>query len=92
MIKNVIYNKNDVSVLISADSDLIPPIDFIREFNPRHKIFVHFPPDRFSYDLKNKATNSIYLAHHYDRFANSTLHEEIILLNGHKIYRPPSWK
>jgi len=59
MIRNVILEKCDISILVSADSDLTPPIDFIREFNPRHKIFVYFPPARFSFDLQAKADNYV---------------------------------
>jgi len=34
MIGDVVFDKCDISILVSADSDLIPPINFIKEFNP----------------------------------------------------------
>lgn len=61
MIRDVLLDKCDLSVLISADRDLIPPIDFIKEYKPNHKIFVYFPPNCFSFDLRQKATNNIRL-------------------------------
>ncbi len=92
MIRNVVLEKNEISVLISADSDLIPAIDFIREYNPNHKIFVYFPPNRFSFDLKSKANNTMKLENHYQRLKNSILPDEIILSNGYVIRRPQRWK
>lgn len=61
MIRDVVLDKCEGSVLISADSDLTPAIDFIREYKPNHQIFVYFPPNRFSYDLKQRANSSIHL-------------------------------
>lgn len=51
MISDVVTDKCDISILVSADSDLIPPIELIRELKPQHKIFVYFPPQRRSFDL-----------------------------------------
>lgn len=92
MIRDCVLNRSDLSILISADSDLIPPINFIREFKPNHKIIVYFPPGRFSYDLKNKSNVSIKLDSHEDKFDKAVLPEEIELPNGYKIRRPPHWK
>lgn len=92
MIRDVVLKKCTLSILISADSDLIPPIDCIKEIAPLHKIIVYFPPDRFSYDLKNKASNCIKLDSHKDKFENSMLNDEIVLPNGYKLLRPQKWK
>lgn len=92
MIRDVALNQCDVSVLISADSDLIPPIDFINEIKPTHKIFIYFPPARFSYDLKQKATNYISLNNHEQKFKDSVFPEEITLPNGYILKRPSKWQ
>jgi len=91
MIRDIILEKCDVTILISADSDIVPPIDLIREIKPVQKIIVGFPPDRFSYDLKNKANAAIYLKNFESKFKSSMLPESIILPNGHTINRPPKW-
>jgi uncharacterized LabA/DUF88 family protein len=52
MLADVYQQKCDLSVLISADSDLVPPIERIKELNPAHKIITFFPPNRFSFDLQ----------------------------------------
>ena len=93
MISDVVNNKCDVSILISADSDLIPPIDFIREFKPSHKIFVYFPPKRFSFDLQNKSDVFIKLERHEPKFRDSMLQAEIIHpVSGYVIRCPDKWK
>ncbi len=92
MIRDVVLNKCNLSIIITADSDLIPPIDCIKEINPLHKIFVYFPPNRFSYDLKNKAQNFIKLENHKNKFENSMLSENITLNNGYSFSRPNKWK
>lgn len=92
IIRDVVLNKCNLSILITADSDLIPPIDCIKEIAPLHKIIVYFPPDRFSYDLKNKASNFLKLEAHKDKFENSMLPENITLANGYSFSRPAKWK
>lgn len=92
MIRDVVLDECDISILISADSDLIPPIDFIKEIKPKHKIFVYFPPARFSYDLRQKATNFISLENHELKFKTSQFNEEVSLPNGYILKRPQNWQ
>lgn len=92
MIRDIVLDQCDISVLISADSDLIPPINFINELKPKHKIFVYFPPSRFSYDLKQKANNVISLENHELKFKDSVFPNEVYLSNGYALKRPDKWK
>ncbi|MDZ7625654.1 MAG: NYN domain-containing protein [Ignavibacteriaceae bacterium] len=92
MIRDIVLDECDISILISADSDLIPPIDFIKEIKPKHKIFVYFPPARFSYDLRQKATNFISLENHELKFKASQFPEEVSLPNGYILKRPQNWQ
>jgi len=82
----------EISILVSADSDLIPSIDFIREYKPTHKIFVYFPPDRISFDLKSSVNKYIKLENHLPKFQSSMLKDKIKLPNGYIIERPSKWK
>jgi uncharacterized LabA/DUF88 family protein len=91
MIRDVVIDRCDISVLISADSDLVPPIEFIKEYKPSHKIFVYFPPNRFSYDLTKKAVNIVKLENHESKFKTSLLDDEIKLSSGFVIKRPAHW-
>ena len=92
MIRNVILKKNDISFLISADSDLLPPIKYLKEYDKSHKIIVAFPPKRFSYDLQKESYSPIILGNYQLKFEKSLLPEEITLPSGFKIIRPQSWK
>jgi uncharacterized LabA/DUF88 family protein len=92
MLSDVINQKCDITVLISADSDLVPPIEAIREINPDHKIWVFFPPKRYSNDLVNLSDLYIKLERHSQRFEKLMLPEEILLKNGFILKRPKHWK
>ncbi len=92
MISDVVTDKCDASILVSADSDLIPPIELIRELKPRHKIFVYFPPQRLSFDLSNKCDKYIKLERHELKFAQSLLAREITHpQTGYVIKQPQKW-
>jgi len=39
-------------MIISADSDLVPLIESIREIDHTHKIIICFPPNRYSSNLQ----------------------------------------
>jgi uncharacterized LabA/DUF88 family protein len=91
MINDVVLDRCDITILVSADSDIIPPINFIKEFKPLHKIFVYFPPNRFSYDLKGKAHRDVKLENHEAKFQDSLLDSPFILKNGTELTKPSSW-
>ncbi|MGB1283480.1 MAG: NYN domain-containing protein [Polaribacter sp.] len=41
----------DKVILVTADSDLVPPLEFIKKNYPDKRIKIYFPPTNFSYDL-----------------------------------------
>lgn len=93
MISDVVKGKCDTSILVSADSDIIPAIDFIRSFKPEHKIYVYFPPHRVSFDLRQKADRYILLERHPEKFEKSLLPDKIPLVpSGYILQRPPQWR
>jgi uncharacterized LabA/DUF88 family protein len=91
MIRDCVLNRSHIAILISADSDLIPPINFIKEYNPIHKIITYFPPGRFSFDLKNKSHVCIKLENHESKFKQAILPNEIQLHNGYVLKKPDKW-
>lgn len=56
MIADCVLNATDSIVLVSADSDLVPPLEFIQKQYPEKRIKVYFPPSNFSCDLKDNLT------------------------------------
>ncbi len=92
IIGDFVKAKCDISILVSADSDLMPPLEFIREVRPEHKVFVYFPPKRYSTDLANFCDSNIHLERYEARFNQSKLADEITLKNGFVAKIPEHWK
>lgn len=90
MIADVIDDACDISILVSADSDLVPPIEFIKSHKPNHKIFIYFPPNRFSYNM-NTLCQCVKLEKFRQRFEANMLPEEVTLSNGYIAKRPRKW-
>ncbi len=91
MISDVVSNRCDVSILVSADSDLIPPIEFIKQHKTGQRILVYFPPNRESYNLIRISDTYVKLERHEHRFAASMLDDEIVLPSGFRLVKPPTW-
>lgn len=91
MISDVVNDVCDISILVSADSDLVPPIEFIRSYKPTQKVFVYFPPNRYSSNLNSIANNIKKLETNTAFFENNMLPNTITLPNGYVIKRPAKW-
>lgn len=61
MIEDCLTNTTDTVALVSADSDLVPPLELIQKLYPNISIKVYFPPSNYSNDLKDN------LIHHRSR-------------------------
>ncbi|MDH7463713.1 NYN domain-containing protein [Chitinophagaceae bacterium 26-R-25] len=92
MIQDVVNDKCDITILVSADSDLVPPIEFIRKFKSSHKIFVYFPPERFSSNLNSLANNTKKLGGSSTTFEKCLLADTIKLSDELEVERPLSWR
>lgn len=95
MIGDCVMDKTDVLVLVSADSDLIPPIEFIQKNYQTKKIRVYFPPSNYSNDLKDNLihhrSNPVLLKFNKPKFFNSIMDETVTV--GEKSYTiPEQWK
>jgi uncharacterized LabA/DUF88 family protein len=90
MLADVYQKKCDVTMLISADSDLVPPIERIKEFEPKHKIIICFPPNRYSSNLK-KWGNAVKILSDWQIYEDCLLPETIRLPDGFVLTRPDKW-
>ena len=87
------YKKRcDIAIIVSADSDLIPPVELIREFNPLQKVYVYFPPNRYSSNLSNLSDGTRKLDGAFNIFKKHILPQKVQLPNGYVIERPNEWK
>ena len=88
-------NNTDVLVLVTSDSDLVPPIEFIQKHYPNKTVRVYFPPNSFCNDLnynmiKNKK-RVVKLSINIGKFANSILPDTVT--DGKKTATiPEKWK
>lgn len=91
IVADVYKNNCDISIIVSADSDMIPAIELAIE--AKHKVFIYFPPNQYSSNLSALAGgNPIHLNRYETRFKRCILPDEIILSKGFKIQIPPEWK
>jgi len=95
MMGDCALNNVDTLVLVCADSDLLPPLQFIKTYFPDKKIRVYFPPDNFSGALRDfmKAQNKwvIRLEKNKVKFFNSIM-PDIVEVDGNTRTIPLKWK
>lgn len=82
-------NLFDVAYIISADSDLLPAIEAVKEIFPKKRIVNFTPPGRFSSALR-KACH--YHKNIYDSFIRNCQFPKILINEkGEEIKRPERW-
>ena len=95
MMGDCAMNQTDILILVSADSDLVPPIEFIQKYHKDKKVRVYFPPANFSNDLKDNMIRHkgklILLINNKLKFANSVM-PDTVTANGKTATKPEKWK
>lgn len=93
LIGDCALNKVDLLILITADSDLVPPLQFIQENFPDKIIKVYFPPHRNSADIFDRMGRKVvYLKNNKGKFEQSVLPDEVSFDDGSKLNIPERWK
>lgn len=95
MIADCVLNATDTIVLVSADSDLVPPLEFIQKHYPQKRIKVYFPPSNFSSDLKDNlihhSSKPVLMEKNESRFFDAIMPDTVT--DGTKQYEiPEKWK
>lgn len=95
MMGDCFKNETDVVILVSADTDLIPPIDFILNHFPEKRVKVYFPPANHSFDINSymraHRSNVIRLEFNVVKFNNAVMPDTVTA--GGKTYTiPENWK
>lgn len=95
MMGDCFNDKTDVIILVSADTDLIPPIDFILKNFPDKKARIYFPPANHSFDINNfmKAHNLkvTRLEANVIKFNNAIMPDKVTA-GSHTYTIPEVWK
>lgn len=89
LLRDAMQDAFDTAIIISADSDLIGPIDAVFHSCPAKRIVVAFPPNRYSRDLESRATAAFTLWP--GTIARSQFPAYIIDANGYPIRKPARW-
>lgn len=95
MIADCVLDKTDTVALVSADSDLVPPLEFIQNNYPEKSIKVYFPPSNYSNDLKDNLlhhrSKPVLLIRNKRRFLDAVL-PDVVERNGKRYIIPDKWK
>lgn len=87
------YQKNcDISIVVSADSDMIPAIELATE--ARQKVFVYFPPYQYSNNLASMGMGKpVHMKQYESRFKQCMLPDVVHLTQADFGLRiPDKWK
>ena len=90
MLEDAYDDRLDTALLVSADSDLVPPMRAIRRRFPRKRIVVCFPPGRSSVQLKKAAHASLMISE--DQLDAAQFREEVTKPDGFVLRRPERWR
>ena len=90
ILKDAYQDKFDAALLMSADSDLVPPVKAVRQLFPAKRVIVAFPPARSSADLANCASACFTVGR--GRISKSLFPDKITKQDGSVLQCPLSWK
>jgi uncharacterized LabA/DUF88 family protein len=80
----------DMALLISADSDLVGPVNAIRRLFPQKRVIVAFPPARSSGALKAAAHGYTFIGRNV--LSNSLFPDRVTKPDGFVLRRPSEWR
>ena len=90
LLRDAMQDSFDTAIVISADSDLIGPIDTVLHSHPEKRVVIAFPPNRHSAQLRHQATAVFTLGRSI--IANSQFPARVIDANGFVLRKPSRWK
>lgn len=95
MIEDCLLNSTDTIILVSADTDLIPPLELIKKRFPEKKIKVYFPPSNFSNHIRDTLhtwkQKPVLLKKNVGKFEAAIMPNEVEK-DGKKYVIPEKWK
>lgn len=90
MVIDAFGDKYDMAMLISGDSDLVPPIKAIHTNFPSKRVLVAFPPKRHNVSLTLVAKGNLIIGK--NNILKSQFEEQVLSKNGFKLHIPETWK
>ncbi|MBG9374653.1 NYN domain-containing protein [Panacibacter sp. DH6] len=90
MLLDCFKNNADKLILVTADSDLIPTIECIKQNFPDKQFKIYFPPFRTSMDLINLCKPVVFLENNPKKF-DAAIMEDTISKDGKSFTKPSQW-
>lgn len=90
MLTDAFNNQFDVAMLISGDSDLVPPITAIHSFYKNKRVFVAFPPKRHNSSINLVAKGSMMIGR--KKIKDSQFDDIVISKTGFELKIPDNWQ
>lgn len=90
MLTDAFEDRYDAALLISADSDLVPPTLAVQRMFPTKRVIVGFPPARSSVALGKVASASFVIGR--AKLAKSQFPDEVRKADGYVLRRPSEWR
>lgn len=82
-------DKYDMAMLISGDSDLVPPMRAVHEIFKNKRVFVAFPPKRHNQSVSLTAKGSLTIGR--KKLVESQFEEKITKKDGYVLNKPKIW-
>lgn len=82
-------DKFDMAMIISGDTDLLPPIKMINESENNKRVFVAFPPNRVNDEVRKFAKGDLVIGR--KKLSDSQLPLSISKGNGEILVKPDKW-
>lgn len=90
MLTDAFHDKFDMALLISGDSDLVPPIKAIHSNFNAKRVMIAFPPQRHNSSMGLVAKGSMTIGR--KKLKDSQFDETVISKTGFKLTIPDRWK
>ncbi|MDP2187945.1 MAG: NYN domain-containing protein [Sphingobacteriaceae bacterium] len=89
MLIDAYQDKYDMAMLISGDSDLVPPIKAIHENFKQKRVFVAFPPNRYNNSVELVAKGSLIIGR--KKLLDNQFPEKVKKKDGYTLKKPETW-
>ena len=90
LMTDAFQDRFDVALLLSADSDLVGPIDTVRRLYSAKQVIVAFPPKRSSFALQKIATATLHIGH--NELSKGQFPDTVVKSSSVSLRRPTEWR
>ena len=89
LLTDAFKDRFDTALIVSGDSDLVPPVQALKNNFSEKRVIVAFPPNRKSWDL-GKTANARFTIDKY-KFRKSMFPDQVVKPDGYVLERPKEW-